>query len=92
KQEKHFHRTQSTVEQVAAGINPVVRGFYNYFRSFYPSKLHRLNDWLDQSVVRWWRKKTKCTWKQANRFLRRLARQQPRLFWHWTFRLPGRAV
>jgi RNA-directed DNA polymerase len=92
KQEGPFRRTQISVEQVAAEINPIVRGFYNYFRHFYPSKLHRLNDWLDQSVVRWWRRKTKCTWRQATRFLRRIARQQPFLFSHWTFRPPGRAV
>jgi group II intron reverse transcriptase/maturase len=92
KGKKCFYRTQCTVEQLAAEVNPVVRGFYNYFRHFYPSKLYRLNDWLNQSLVRWWRKKTKSTWKQANGFLQRLSRQYPRLFYHWTFRLPGRAV
>jgi len=87
-----FRWTQCSVDQLAQELNPVVRGFYNYFSHFYPSKLYRNNDWLDQSIVRWWRKKTKCTWRQANRFLRRLARQRPKLFAHWTFRLPGRAV
>lgn len=92
KQKGYFRWTQISVEQLAAGINPIVRGFYNYFRHFHASRLHRLNDWLDQSVVRWWRRKTGCSWKQAYRFVRRLAMQQPRLFYHWTFRLPGRAV
>lgn len=92
KHKGYFRWTQISVEQLAAGINPKVRGFYNYFRHFHASRLHRLNDWLDQSVIQWWRRKTGCSWKQAYRFVRRLAMQQPRLFYHWTFRLPGRAV
>lgn len=92
KQEKHFRRTQQSVEQLAAEINPKVRGFYNYFSHCYRSKLFRLNDWLDTSIVRWWWRKTGCSWKKAWSFLRRLAKQQPDLFAHWKLRLPGRAV
>lgn len=92
KRKGSFRRTQQSVEELAAELNPIVRGFYNYFSCFYRSKLYRLNDWIDQSIMRWWRRKTRCTWKQAERFLIRLATQQPKLFAHWTFRLPGRAV
>jgi RNA-directed DNA polymerase len=87
-----FRRTQQSVEDLAWEANPIIGGFYNYFCHFYPSKLYRLNDWLDESLVRWWRRKTACNWKKARRFLYSLSRQQPRLFAHWPFRLPGRAV
>jgi group II intron reverse transcriptase/maturase len=92
KRKGYFRWTQLSVKQLAAEINPLIRGFYNYFRHFHKSSLHRLNDWLDQSIMGWWHRKTKGTWKQAAHFLRRLAKQHPNLFVHWTFRLPGRAV
>jgi len=92
KRERWFRRTQQSVEGLASELNPIVRGFYNYFSHFYRSKLYRLNDWLDASLVRWWRRKTGCNWQKARRFISRLSRQQPRLFAHWPFRLPGRAV
>lgn len=92
KERRCFRMTHLSVDQLAKELNPIVRGFYNYFSHFYPSKLYRLNDWLDASIVRWWRRKTGCTWKRAVYFLRRLVRQNAKMFVHWTFRLPGRAV
>lgn len=92
RQKRVFQRSHVSIDMLARELNPVVRGFYTYFRHFYPSRLNRLNDWLDDSLTRWWRRKTGCTWKQARRFILRCSRQQPKLFAHWTFRLPGRAV
>ena len=92
KQQGIFHRTQISVQELAIALNPAVRGFYNYFCQYYRSKLYRLNYWLDQSLVRWWCRKTKCGRKKGWDFLCRLAGQQPHLFAHWPFRLPGRAV
>ena len=44
---------ESTLEQLAREINPVVRGWINYYGRFYPSalvfSLNRINDYL----VRW---------------------------------------
>jgi len=87
-----FRRTQISIQEIAKALNPAVRGFYNYFRVYFPSQLFRLNDWLDEAIVRWWHRKCKCSWVKAWRFLERLASQEPSLFYHWTFRLPGRAV
>lgn len=93
KSQRHFQRTQQSLEELAREINPIIRGFYNYFSCFYKSKLYRLNDWLDERIVSWWMRKTKSrAWKRGYKFLARLAKQQPKLFAHWALRTPGRAV
>ena len=82
---KYFRLTFLSVEDLAGVLNPVVRGFYNYFSECYPSRLSQLSRWLNWSIVRWWRRKTGCGWKKAWRFFERIKSQQPNLFAHWTF-------
>lgn len=76
----------------AQELNQRVRGWYGYFCHFYPSALHRMNDWLDRAIVRWLRSKYSLSLTRSYRLLTRLARQSPKRFAHWFFRLPGRAV
>jgi RNA-directed DNA polymerase len=90
--EKVFRRTHISLEEIVKLINPVVRGFYNYFSQYYASKLYQISSWLDYRILKWWKKKAKRNWKEANSFLLRLRKNTPQLFAHWNFRFPGRAV
>lgn len=81
-----------SVDELAKQVNPLIRGWYEYFRRFYKSALHRMNDWLDMAIVRWIRSKFRLTWQESHSMLRRLVKQNPKRFVHWLFRLPGRAV
>ena len=80
------------LDEFATQLNQRVRGWYGYFSHFYRSALYRMNDWLDGAIVRWLRNKYATSWTAAYRLLHRLARQNPKRFAHWHFRLPGRAV
>ena len=80
------------VEEIARELNPKILGWYGYFRHFYASALHRVNDWLDSKLTYWLSRKYKINWKSACRHLRRLVKENPKLFSHWQFRFPGRAV
>lgn len=80
---KYFKRTQNSVEHLSREISAITQGFYNYFTKYYKSSLYRLNDWLDESIVRWYKRKHKSSWKRAWSFLRRLKKQRPNLFKHW---------
>ena len=92
KQSQIFRMRHLDLEELANQLNPRVRGWYCYFSHFYKSSLNRMSDWLDESIVRWLRKKFKLNCGRAFQLLRRLARQRPKLFVHWQYRLPGRAV
>jgi RNA-directed DNA polymerase len=80
-------RSNSTLQQLAQAINPIVRGWINYYGRFYRSTLARavlqqINDYL----IRWatWRYKSlRRSLKKAARFLARIARSNPDLFAHW---------
>ncbi|MGB8383865.1 MAG: group II intron reverse transcriptase/maturase [Dermatophilaceae bacterium] len=79
-------RSGSTLEQLADEVNPVVRGWINYYGSFRPSELHftlnRINDYL----VRWLLQKYKRFHGSRTRAwaaLGRAALDRPNLFAHW---------
>jgi group II intron reverse transcriptase/maturase len=87
-----FKATNLSIREIAKELNPIVRGWYGYFSHFYKSALHRINDWLDCAIVRWLRNKYRLTWRSAQELLTRLVKQTPKMFVHWHFRIPGRAV
>lgn len=92
KESRIFQMRHLSLEEFAMQLNQRVRGWYGYFSHFYRSALYRMNDWLDCAIGRWLRNKYATNWHQAYELLTRLARQNPKRFAHWLFRLPGRAV
>jgi RNA-directed DNA polymerase len=79
-------RSDTTLEQLAREINPVVRGWINYFGRFHPSallfSLNRINDYLVRWLVRKY-KRFKRKRARAREALRQHARLFPGLFAHW---------
>ncbi|MGW0885366.1 group II intron reverse transcriptase/maturase [Streptomyces sp. NPDC002671] len=84
-------RSETTLEQLAREINPVVRGWINYFGRFHPSALYpslnRINDYLVRWLVRKY-KRFKRKRARAREALGRHARRFPGLFAHWKFVTP----
>jgi len=80
-------RSNWTLQQLAQAINPIVRGWINYYGRFYRSTLatavlQQINEYL----IRWamWRyKPMRRSPRKAARFLARIARSDPNLFAHW---------
>jgi hypothetical protein len=81
-----------SIGELAHELNLRLRGWYEYFRHYYPSALSSMTQWLDNCLVRWLRRKYVLSWAAAIARLNRLARRGPRTFVHWMFRFPGRAV
>jgi group II intron reverse transcriptase/maturase len=79
-------RSETTLEELAREINPVVRGWINYFGRFHPSallsSLNRINDYLVRWLVRKY-KRFKRKRARAREALSRHARRFPGLFAHW---------
>jgi RNA-directed DNA polymerase len=90
-----IHRwTQLTIEEIAARFNPVLRGWVNYYGSYYRSLLAPVLGQLDFALVRWARRKYKRLKGSATRaraWVKRIARQHPALFVHWGITHPGMA-
>jgi RNA-directed DNA polymerase len=82
-------RTVMESADLARMINPVVRGWMNYYGRFYRSALYPLLDRINTYLLRWIQKKYRAGMKQA---LRRLAEGhtlRPKYFAHWTWVAPA---
>ena len=80
----HNHTGLDLVE-VAERINPIVRGWMNYYGAFYRSAMYPLLQRINAYLVRWIRKKYKRlrAKKKAFRCWRGIVKRAPRLFAHW---------
>jgi len=82
----HIHSmSDKNIDDLSRMYNPVVRGWVNYYGQFYKSALYSVFKALNNRLIRWVRKKYKRYkyQRKATRWLRRLARREPKLFAHW---------
>ena len=75
-----------TLADLARSINPIVRGWINYYGRFYPTELLRSLDRINQYLMRWAMRKYKPLRRRPQRAWNLLAsarKRQPELFAHW---------
>lgn len=79
-------RVYASLADIAKMINPIIRGWYNYYSKFYRSLClktlasvdHHLLKWLRQKYLRYSRHKAR-----ARNALAEIRKKNPRLFAHW---------
>jgi group II intron reverse transcriptase/maturase len=82
-------RTTWTLEDLAEEVNPVLRGWLNYFTVFYPSAVKPIGKRMDRHLMRWARQKYKRlerSDKRARAWLKGVRQRAPDLFAHWMLR------
>jgi group II intron reverse transcriptase/maturase len=74
-----------TMTEIAKKINPIIRGWIQYYGAFYRSALCPLLARINAYLVRWLRKKYKRlrSYTKAMVGWQRITSQYPRLFHHW---------
>ena len=83
-----------TLTDLAREINPIVRGWINYYGCFYKSRLILLLRHIDEYLVRWAMRKYKPLRRHRTRarsFLANVAIREPTLFAHWSAIAPPQA-
>jgi RNA-directed DNA polymerase len=80
-------RTWHTLGSLAREINPVVRGWMQYYGRFYRSVLYPLLARINAYLRRWLQRKYKRLQgrKKAGQTLRGISQREPRLFAHWAW-------
>jgi group II intron reverse transcriptase/maturase len=79
-------RTPATLGDLAQRCNPVIRGWWNYYGAFYRTELHRISDYLDQTLMCWARRKYKTLRGRKQRSVAWLGKMKdifPGMFIHW---------
>ena len=80
--------SSSSLEDIARRINPVIRGWLNYYGRYYRSAMHPILRQLQYALVRWAMRKYKRLrghWLKATHWLGRIVRREPKLFAFWEF-------
>ena len=77
-----------SLSQLAQRLNPLLRGWWNYYGKFFRSVLEQqVGRFLDARVMHWARRKYKRlrdSWRRAWLWLIRLRRSRRDLFAHWS--------
>jgi hypothetical protein len=82
-------RTNTTLDDLAREVNPVLRGWLTYFTAFYPSAVIPLARRTDRHLMRWarWKyKRLERSDKRAHAWLIGVRQRSPALFAHWALR------
>ncbi len=83
-----FRATDVQIEDIANAINPVLKGWINYYGKFYKTELKGFMNRVNQMIARWARRKYKglrTSLLKAIRWLVKLSVRNPSLFPHWKF-------
>ena len=78
--------TGRKIEMIAEKVNPIVRGWLNYFTKYNPSAVKYTIDCLNRRLVKWAMckyKRFRGHRKRAEEWLRELAKREPNMFAHW---------
>ena len=87
-----LRQTQRSVEEIARQINPLLRGWIQYYGRYAPSALYPLLRYVNQRLLAWVMRKHKgfrARKVRASGFLQRLARDHTGLFVHWRIGMIG---
>jgi RNA-directed DNA polymerase len=86
RQWKLHRRTDKSLDELAQMVNPVLRGWINYYGHFRKSALYRTFQHLNNILARWASRKYKRLRGHKRRaflWMQGIVRRQPRLFAHW---------
>lgn len=79
-------RSRNRLEEVAEEINPIVKGWINYYGKFYRTALKSVFAGLNSVLVKWAEKKYKKLNRsefKAIKLIERISAKRPKLFAHW---------
>jgi len=85
-------QTQLSLADIARTLNPLVRGWIEYYGRYAPSALSPMLRYVNQTLVRWAMRKFKrfkAHKIRASRFLQKLVRERMSLFVHWRIGMTG---
>ena len=84
-------RVSRSLEELARAVNPIIRGWINYYGVYQRSSLGPVLRHIDRYLLRWVKRKYKKkgrSVRRARRRLGRVAKYQPELFAHWRLGAP----
>jgi len=72
-----------SIELLAKILNPIVRGWVNYFSLYHTATLSDIAEYANMKLSNWIRRKNKGSTKQGWKWLTQICKAKPNLFEHW---------
>ena len=83
------NKTGCKIEMIAEAINPMVRGWINYFGKYNPQAIKYSLDCVERRLIKW----AMCKFKRfqgrrtrAEKWLIEVRKREPFMFAHWSYR------
>lgn len=92
KERRWQKRTEMSLSDIANKLNPVIRGWINYYGRYTRSALYQLARYINKTLVVWQMKKHKKLngrRTKSARVLKEISKRQPRMFVHWEMGIRG---
>jgi hypothetical protein len=86
------HQTQLSLDDIARQLNPLLRGWIQYYGRYAPSALYPLFRYVNQTILAWVIRKFKRFKDhkiRASHLLQRLVTERADLFVHWQIGMVG---
>lgn len=81
-----LRKTTNTLQEIAVEINPIIRGWINYYGTFYKTKMKEFMHLLNVKLEAWARRKYKrlrTGGMKTVRWLHQISVRRPKMFAHW---------
>jgi len=81
--------TSLSIKEIAEKINPVIRGWMNYYGMYHRSELKRVLNQVDLALAKWATRKFKKlhrAWVKSTRWVNAVYMREPTLFAHWAWK------
>jgi len=79
----HIHKRRCKLDDLAAQLNPILRGVINYYCKFLPKKTVHLWYMVNQRLLKWVSWQKGLSKKEAVTWLKTKWKENPNLFEHW---------
>jgi len=80
---KIHNRVDKPIEKIAEGLNPVIKGWINYYGKFYRTELYEVLKQIDEDLIKWVQEVYRKSKLKAIEWINRRKKSQPYLFAHW---------
>lgn len=85
------NKVKATLENIGSYINPILRGWINYYSLFQKRELNKIFTVLEYRILKWVRAKYKRlrTKKRSVKWIKKMKLRNPKLLAHWRFMYPA---
>ncbi|MBA8754770.1 group II intron reverse transcriptase/maturase [Wolbachia endosymbiont of Drosophila bicornuta] len=83
-------QTSTTLEEISRKVNPIVRGWFQYYGRFYRQEIYKPLKNIERQLEKWVKRKyrkLRTRGKLASQLLGRVRKENPDTFYHWTLGL-----